>query len=170
MSKEILTHEYLKSILHYSIITGQFFYLRATAQCVKIGALAGTLSTNGYNYIKINGTRYSAHRLAWFWVMGEWPANQIDHKNGVRDANWWLNMREATCSQNCCNTKKHIDNTSGYKGVFWEKRSQRWRASITLNRKSKHLGYYATSELAYAARIKAEQSMHGDFSRAVINQ
>ena len=104
-SKSILSHAYLREILHYSFITGEFYWLKSPAKNIKAGQMAGTLNSGGYRNIAINGKIYRAHRLAWFWVTSAWPANAIDHLNGVRDANYWLNLREATRSQNCCNIR-----------------------------------------------------------------
>lgn len=168
MSKEILTHEFLKSTLHYSIITGQFYWLKSRGR-IKSGDIAANLQTNGYGRIGIKGKVYKAHRLAWFWVTSEWPIADIDHKNGIPNANYWLNLREATRSQNCWNTRTPSNNTSGYKGVTWYKPYQKWNACIVANKKVKNLGYFDDIESAYSARLKAEQSMHGDFARAAIN-
>lgn len=164
-SKQILSHTHLREILHYSIITGQFYWLKSTNYCIKVGSIAGCLDINGYRKIQINKIQYYAQRLAWFYCTGEWPENEIDHKNGVEDANYWLNLREATSSQNKCNKSKQSNNTSGYKGVSWHIRDKKWTAQIMINEKSKHLGYYATPELAYEKYLKAERELHGDFAR-----
>lgn len=164
MSESILTHEYLKSILHYSVITGQFYWLKSISKKIKVGKTAGCFS-DGYRRIRINGKDYQSHRLAWFWVTGEWTEYEIDHKNGIPDANYWLNLREVTHSQNMCNTSTRIDSTSGYKGVYWHKARQTWMAHIKLNGKNKHIGRYETAELAHQARLKVEKELHGDFAR-----
>ena len=163
-SKSILSHAYLREILHYSVITGQFYWLKPR-KGVKSDDVAGTLQDDCYKRIKIDHKIYRAHRLAWFWVTGEWPANMIDHKNGIKDANCWLNLREATRSQNNCNTSVYSNNASGYKGITWCKDSKKWQARIMLSRKPKHLGYFEYIEAAYAARLKAEKQLHGDFAR-----
>lgn len=160
----MLTHAHLREILHYSVINGQFYHIKKR-QKIRLGQTAGNLHPNGYRYIRINGESYLAHRLAWFWVTGEWPANEIDHKNGIRDANWWLNLREATHSQNMHNTGMRSNNTSGYKGVTWYSKYQKWQAQIMINKKNNNLGYFENINVAYAARIKAEKELFGDFSR-----
>ena len=163
-SESILSHEYFREHLHYSVITGELYWLKSRKR-VKIGAAAGTLHHLGYRQIMINQRFYLAHRLAWFWVMGKWPVNQVDHKNGIKHANCWINLREATSSQNNCNKEKPSNNTSGYKGIMWHKQCQKWQARIVLNGKFKHLGLYTTPELAYEARLKAEKELHGDFAK-----
>ncbi len=165
-----LTQEYLKSILHYSIITGEFYRLKATSSRAKVGQMAGTLHSSGYRKIMVNGKLYYAHRLAWFYCTGEWPADDIDHKTSVKDANYWLNIREATGSQNLCNTDVYSNNTSGFKGVGWCKARNKWQARIRLNNKSKSLGYFENIEDAYAERLKAESALHGRFARSTIDK
>ena len=163
MSENILTHEYLKSILHYSVITGQFYWLKSIGKRTKANGLAGTMNSKGYINIGVNGKTYLSHRLAWFWVAGEWPANEIDHKNRVRDANYWLNIREATGSQNSWNKGVRLNNTSGYEGVSWNKKSSKWAAQININGKRKKLGYFESIELAYAEYHKSAIQLHGEF-------
>lgn len=159
----MLNHAYLREILHYSIITGRFYYLKSTARCVKVGDTAGTLHADGYRLISIKNKIYSAHRLAWFYCTGEWPQNEIDHKNGVRDANYWLNIRDADRFENSFNRAVRKDSSTGFKGV--ERAGNRFQARIRANGERYGLGSYATPELAYAARIKAEKELHKDFAR-----
>jgi hypothetical protein len=163
-SELILPHDHLRAILHYSVITGDFYWLKPR-QRVKVGSVAGGLHPNGYRYIRVIMKKYRTHRLAWFWVTGEWPQDVIDHINGIKDANYWLNLREATHSQNCCNTVLKSTNTSGYKGVKWYKKHKKWAAQITINKKRKHLGLFESIEKAYAERLKAEKELHGEFAR-----
>ena len=166
MSKSILTHSYLKEHLHYSIITGKFYWIKPR-QNIKVLSVAGNTYSNGYRYVELNGKAHRAHRLAWFWVTGEWPVNNIDHKNGVRDANYWLNIRNATSSQNQHNKGMQSNNKSGFKGVSWDTTANKWRADIRLNCKSKFLGFGLTPEEAHEKRLRAEKEFHGEFARAM---
>ena len=61
------------------------------------------MGDHGYTVIRFRGKLYLAHRLAWFYMTGEWPREQIDHKDGVRLNNKWDNLREATPGQNNMN-------------------------------------------------------------------
>lgn len=63
------------------------------------------------------------------------------------------------------NTGKRADNTSGYKGVTWDKREQKWRARIGKEGKRKHLGYFDTAEEAHEAYKNAAPEYHGEFAR-----
>jgi len=93
------------------------------------------------------------------------PNSQVDHISGNTLDNRKSNLRVCTVSENGCNQKKRKDNTSGYKGVSWDKRSGRWYAMITKNKKQHNLGYYTTAEEAYAAYCKAAKELHGEFAR-----
>jgi hypothetical protein len=161
----MITHAYLHKYLHYSIITGQFYWIKAASPRIKVGDVAGNFDKDGYIRFCIGKSKYFAHRLAWFWITGEWPKYQIDHKNGVPNANYWINLREATPQQNSHNAKTCSNNTSGYKGVCWCKKTNKWWARITLNNQRKNLGYFNYPELAYAARLNAEKEFYGEFIR-----
>jgi hypothetical protein len=76
------------------------------------------------------------------------------------------NLRIATVSQNRCNRRATLKNTSGFKGVTWDKDHSKWRAEIRVERKLKYLGLYNTPEAAFAAYCVAAQQMHGDFARS----
>ncbi|MCK9994454.1 MAG: hypothetical protein Dbin4_02974, partial [Alphaproteobacteria bacterium] len=95
-----LTQSRLKELLHYDPDTGVFTRRVQTSSNARVGDVAGCLHPEGYRHIQIDGKRYAAHRLAWLYMTGEWPTNQLDHLNGVRDDNRWGNLREATHGQN----------------------------------------------------------------------
>lgn len=98
-------------------------------------------------------------------MTGEWPPDEIDHINGVRDDNRWVNLRIATRGQNLCNARRRSDNTSGYKGVCWDANKGKWLASITINRKNKFLGHYETPEAGHEAYFVAAREHFGEFAR-----
>lgn len=106
-------------------------------------------------------TALKMHRL----IMNAQPCEQVDHIHHLTLDNRKSELRLCTGSQNMCNSGKHADNTSGFKGVTWHKQRQKWQARIMLNGKSKFLGYFLTPELAYAAYCKAALELHGDFAR-----
>jgi hypothetical protein len=90
---------------------------------------------------------------------------EVDHINGNGLDNRKTNLRLATSSQNRWNTRKQTNNTSGFKGVYYHKRSKKWRAQIKLSRKKFHLGHFNTPEEAYAAYCVANERLHGEFGR-----
>lgn len=161
----MLTYERLRELFHYDPATGLFTRLVRQGH-THPGEIAGGLSEKGYVRIYIDGRKYRAHRLAWLYVTGEWPENEIDHKNTDRSDNRWDNLRPATGAENSRNRRTPSNNTSGFKGVFWQKREKRWHAVIDLNGKRVVLGRFLTVEEAHAAYARAAQEHYGEFSRA----
>jgi hypothetical protein len=128
-----------------------------------IGKIAGTIS-EGYVVIWIEGRFYRAHRLAHFYMTGEWPPADIDHKRRDRTDNRWEEIRPATRSQNFCNAKIRKNNTSGCKGVSWHKASQKWRARVILNHATT-TKLFTKFEDAVAWRKAVAEELHGEFVR-----
>lgn len=157
---------YLKSILDYDPASGMFRWNVAMNGRIKIGQVAGTLSQDGHRKILIARRVYLAHRLAWFYVTGAWPRDQIDHRNNDPDDNRFDNLREATRLQNNANCRVRKDSGTQVKGVHWHKRTRRWYALIRMNGKSVHLGSFATVEAAKAAYDKAARRRFGEFARS----
>jgi hypothetical protein len=122
------------------------------------GTVAGSKQRNGYVYMLVDRRRYSAHRLAWFWVYGQWPPG-IDHINRVRSDNRIANLRPATPALSAMNRKPRVDNRSGVTGVAHLDacRLNPWYAHITVNSKRVTLGYFASKEQAVAVRNAALQ-------------
>ena len=160
-----LTADLLKTVLDYDKGSGRFSWKIPPAnQTLSVGDLAGYLRGNGYWYIKINGRGYSAHRLAWLYVNGEWPGYIIDHVNGVKSDNKIANLRQADKSQNGSNSALRSSNTSGFKGVT--KCKNKWKAQITHNQVVVYLGLFNTKEEAHEAYLKAASERQGVFARA----
>lgn len=155
MRKPLLAKR-LKEVLRYDASTGIFMWLISPNRRIPVGSVAGAKS-NGYLLIGIDGEHYAAHRLAWLYVTGKWPAVEVDHKDRDRANNAWKNLREATRKQNAENKPAvAANNTSGTKGVSFHRRFQRWRAFIGHEGKARHLGYFDTEAEARAARSAAE--------------
>lgn len=130
------------------------------------GSVAGTLNGHGYISIKIDLRFHAAHRLAWLYMTGRIPKHQVDHINGIRTDNRFSNLREATNSQNQANAKRPSHNTSGFKGVSFNKASGKWQANIRVNGRQIHLGSHKTPENAHRAYQEAARFHHGEFARA----
>ena len=157
----ILTAEYLRSILHYDQETGIFTWKVRTSTRVKVGDAAGCPGGDGYLQIRIQSRLYQAHRLAWLYMNGEWPTDQIDHINRNRSDNRIANLREVTNKQNMQNAGKSSNNTSGHTGVRWYRWASKWLAHIKHNYKQIHLGYFDDLEEAIAARKAGELKYWG---------
>ena len=135
--------------------SGLFTWKIASSARVEIGSIAGT-KVKGYIHIKINKKIYKAHRLAWLYVHGEYPNHHIDHKNHKKDDNRFKNLRDITHQENMKNTSKRKSNTSGVVGVSWNKQRNKWCASIRVDGKNTHLGYFANKKDAVRTRKDAE--------------
>ena len=156
-----LTAEYLRSVLHYEPATGIFTRKVRTSPRVKVGDVAGSQGGGGYLDISVCSRTYKAHRLAWLYMRGVWPADQIDHVNRVRTDNRISNLREVSHKQNQQNASKRSDNKSGHPGVIWNKQHSKWQAKIAHNCKDIHLGYFASLEEAVSARKAGELKILG---------
>lgn len=160
-----LTLERLKVSLHYSPDTGHFTRLTSKGNGVA-GQISASKDTHGYIQVRAGGSRYRAHRLAWFYMTGSWPTEQIDHINGVRDDNRWANLRQATQSQNIINGRLRSSTSTGFKGVTRDSDGRnRWRARITVAGRQRFLGYFGSAEEAAAAYQKAADEAFGQFAR-----
>jgi len=155
-----LTADRLRTLLHYNPETGVFTRLVRDGKWLP-GQVAGSAqASHGYVAIGVAGKPRLAHRLAWLYVYGEWPASVIDHINRDRTDNRIGNLRSVSPAENGQNTKLRLDNKSGHKGVIWYRRDRVWRAYIVVNRVSIHLGYYPHINDAVAARKAAEATYH----------
>lgn len=155
-----LTVDQLKDALDYNPETGNFAWKIRPSKAVKAGDAAGcTEKRIGYITIGIAGRVYKAHRLAWLYMHGEWPKGLIDHINGNKADNRIANLRDVGAHGNAQNVKKpNRRNKSGFMGVIWYQ--NKWRASISVNGKSKWLGDYSTPEKAHQVYLEAKRKYH----------
>lgn len=127
------------------------------------GDEAGRKRRCGYLLISMGDTTIDAHILAWFLATGEWPAEQVDHRNRKRSDNRWRNLRLATQSQQNFNNSLRSDSRSGHKGVSWCKAHERWCVRIRVHGKKVFTGYYRRKKDAIAARRVQAKKAHGEF-------
>ena len=139
-----ITQSFLHSILNYDPYTGIFTWNVFRGGTAKPGTIAGTIE-DGYRRIIVNGKSYRAHRLAWFYIYGVWPPEGTDHYNRIRDDNRLCNIRTANDEMNSRNKGKYKNNKSGYKGVSWKDKNNKWVAQIQVNKKGIHLGLFDTA-------------------------
>ncbi len=160
MAKTDLTAQRLRELLSYDPETGVFTRLVYASSHATIGRAAGGLSSSGYIYIAIDGRKYQAHRLAWLYTHGCWPALEVDHINGVKFDNRISNLRDVSRTDNARNflgpTKRNA--SSGVLGVT--PCGDRWRAAVTVSRKRIHVGVFDTKEAAHDAYLKAKRVLH----------
>lgn len=164
--QDALSAEKLRKILDYCPVNGTFRWLVRVNGRWPAGSLAGSVNNRGYSRIGIGKHVYLAHRLAWFYVHGAWPRNQVDHDNGRRSDNRLCNLRLATKSQNSQNCCIYRNNKSGYKGVSWKEDRSKWRAAINIKGKQVVLGYFYNIKEAHLAYTDASTSNYGVFRRS----
>lgn len=156
MSK--LTAQRLRELLDYDPATGSLVWRIPRPRC-RVGGEAGWSETNGYRRIHIDGETHQAHRLAWLHVTGVWPSDQIDHINGVRSDNRFVNLRDVDNAENQQNQRlARCTNELGVLGVGL--RDGKYVARITAAGRSVYLGRHLTAEAADAAYRRAKVALH----------
>lgn len=162
----MITKERLQEIMEYNSGTGKFRYSKA-ALYGRAGSrrqgqpewFIGSINSSGYARIMIDGKLYLAHRLAWLYVHGYMPT-EIDHINRVRIDNRMLNLRQATSSINKINSTLRSNNTSGYRGIYWNERYNCWTAEIKKDKKLTRK-FFTLKEEAAMWRRKMEEELLG---------
>ena len=161
-----ITPDRLREILDYHPDTGVFTWRLKIARGVVVGNVAGSTRSSEYVRIVIDRCNYSAHRLAWLYMTGEWPKNQIDHINGVKTDNRFTNLREATISENARNRGRPKKGAArGLKGVTFRASRGKWEAQIMPHGRSIFLGMFDNAEAAHAAYCAAAEKYYGSFAK-----
>jgi hypothetical protein len=161
----VLTQERLKEVLHYDPATGVFTHIRACCANRKRGAIAGSYDQNGYRKTIIDGKTHSVHRLAWLYMFGSFPTQEIDHINRVRDDNRIANLRDVPRTVNQNNKGPIATPQRGAVprrqprevsiGAYENGKTGKWRSQITRNKKYVYLGVFQTQAEATAAFLEA---------------
>jgi len=159
----VLSQKELKEKLKYNKTTGDFIWLQRPSNRVHVGDVAGCQEKkHGYILIRINKVLYKAHQLAWLYVTGRWPKNELDHKNKNTSNNKWSNLRKAKRIEQMGNTKLYRSNTSGSRGIR-KTRNNTWSARIVKRGKEIHLGTFKTKKKAKLAYCSAAKAYFGKF-------
>lgn len=168
MAKADLSADRLRELLDYNPETGDFFH-RSTSYCgannrvrVRAGDRAGHKSqVTGYLVLRVDGRNYQAHRVAWLYVYGVWPRNEIDHIDGDRSNNRISNLRDVSRAVNAQNLRwNNLNTASKHRGVHFNKPTGRWYAKIKVGGKVFSLGGYANPEDAHAVYLEAKRRLH----------
>lgn len=161
----MITQDRLRELLSYDPETGVFTRIVGRpGPNARAGDIAGCDNGQGYIRIYVDGKPYKAHRLAWLYKHGEFP-QEIDHIDCDRSNNRIANLRPVTRGQNRTNCGAYKSNTSGFKGVSFNRRSQKWIAQIQKGGRKIGLGYFATPEEASARYASAVNEFHGEYGR-----
>lgn len=149
----LITQSDLKELLNYDCKTGIFTWSK-NRRGVIVNKPLGT--DNGYGYLRITvlGKSYYAHRLAWLYVHGEMPKEQIDHINCNKSDNRICNLREVTAKENQ-HYKKNAQKNSKSKvlGVSWHSKANKWQVHFM----NKYVGIFNSIQDATIAYKKAKE-------------
>jgi len=159
----------LRLLLSYDEDTGELRWRCRVNQGVRAGDVAAGRISKGHRYlrVKISGQEYGAHRVIWKIKTGNEPAASLDHIDCNPLNNRWQNLRASSPSLNNCNRKLQKNNSSGTKGVTWNKADERWKATISVESRRTYLGYFKSKADAVAAIDAARPQFHGQFARAL---
>lgn len=159
-----LDHEYLVNTLSYDPDTGIFVWKKRLSNRAMPGKIAGYIRKGSrYTIISIGRKFFYAHRLAWFYVHGEWPECTIDHIDRNPGNNSIKNLRKAEHSQNAVNKGVRKTSTVGLKGV-WRTSSGRFASYVGPASNRIRVGLFDTAEEAHAAYVVAAKKMYGEFA------
>lgn len=144
-----LTQERLKEALDYDPATGVFRWSIRPSNKIHIGDVAGVVGTNGRRFIMVDGEKFQAHRLAWFYVHGVWPDGDLKQKNGNYDDCSLENLMPISRIEQARLRSTLSTNTTGFRGVSPAAKGG-WKASVTANYHQIILGVFPTKEEASA--------------------
>ena len=155
-----LTAQRVRELLHYDPETGVFTGLKKKTGRPGKSGMFGSIDPGGYHRVSIDCKKYWAHRVAFLYMTGEWPKNDVDHIDGNPANNRWANLRDVSTATNVQNVKRASkNNKSGFLGVEATKDGT-FYARIMSNRVRVNLGHYSTPEAAHEAYLNAKRRLH----------
>jgi hypothetical protein len=153
-----ITLDRVKQMVRYDPDTGVFTRLVASGTAM-VGDIAGSPDGMGYLRFRIDGIKYRAHRLAYFYMTGAWPIGEIDHKHGNRSDNRWSELRDGDRFQNQQNQRAASKiSTTGLLGAA--RHGEKFMAQIRVSGTTKYIGVFKTPELAHQAYLTAKRALH----------
>lgn len=160
-----ISHQRVRDLLDYDEETGVFTWRQRVGN-VAAGTRAGSILSCNRRQLEVDGISIKTSRLAWFYVTGEWPSRNLDHKdcNSLNDA--FQNLRECSQTQNQGNRRRPSNNSSGYKGVHYCNTNKTYLARVRFKGKCFCLGSFDDPEKAHAAYVAKARELFGEFARA----
>lgn len=157
MAKADLTAARVRELLDYNPDTGVFTWKISPAQRIKRGTVAGAAAE--YVRIQIGGRKLRAHRLAWLYMTGAWPTQEVDHIDGDPLNNRWANLRNVSRVVNMQNQRQaRSDNPTKLLGAHPHGRG--YASTINVRGQTHYLGRFSTPEAAHAAYVAAKRRLH----------
>jgi hypothetical protein len=158
----MITADYVRKRLSYDCATGIFIWRVNHRRPDLIGKPAGCRQSTGYWAISVDNKKILAHRLAWFYVTGSWPAQHIDHIDGNKLNNSFDNLRDVSRFRNLQNiTAPTKANKSGFLGVC--KHQGKWLAQIMVNGQRYRKSGFDTPEAAHEHYQAMKQKMQHSY-------
>jgi hypothetical protein len=153
-----LTQQILQDLLNYDPDSGIWTWRNPLPRSkMKPGDLAGRITSHGRRQIRIASGFYYSARLAFLYMTGDWPVDQVDHINRIRDDDRWINLREATQSQNSFN-RTWCEASGEMRGIT----VCGWQYAVKIG--NTYLGLFPGLDLAKTARDEALQILGGSFT------
>lgn len=159
-SDYMITQEQVKSVLKYT--NGRLYWIKR-GPGKKLAGDAGCELRTGYRIIRVIGRAYLTHRLVFLYHQGYLP-KYVDHIDGNPLNNRIENLRECTQQQNTWNSLKPSTNTSGVKGVSWDKLNLKWVVRMRANKKTYNFGRFKSLGEARVVAIQKRNELHGKFA------
>ena len=152
----------LREVFHYDPKTGVLSRLSPRPKETP-GAQVGHLSRSGYIVVGIDRRVCRAHRVCWALHTGAWPLYEIDHRNGVRSDNRWVNLRDVKRHVNMHNKPRSNVSASGYQGVY-PLPSGGFMSTFSFDKKRHYVGVFRTAEAAYDAYLRRWAAVVGELA------
>jgi len=160
----MVTQELLQELFSYD--NGNLYWKTIRSTKNKIGQKVGRVGKKGYLYVRINYKAYSLHRIIWIFHNGNIENNKlIDHIDRNILNNKIENLRLATYSQNNQNSRKQINNSSGYKNIVWSKERKVWKVRCYAKGISRSGGSFVCIDDAIQAAIELRKKYHCEFAQ-----
>lgn len=157
----------MKAILDYDPDSGKIAWKNDMNRGrIPAGTEVGSVYPDGYKRLNINGKMHMAHRLGYALGTGQVPTDIVDHGDNDRSNNSLANLRIASALQNAHNTSISKRNTTGVKGVYFDKYHQKYRARVMVGGTQHHLGLFKDLEEAKAAQDEARTRLHGEYANS----
>jgi hypothetical protein len=153
-----------EALKYFEYKDGNLYWKTAISPKTKVGSIVGTINGQGRKQVGLNWKIYGLHRIIFLIHYGYFP-KEVDHIDGNPLNNKIENLREATRSEQLCNTRLRKDSTSGIKGVMWHKLMKKWLVRVYKHKKVIYKNYFDDIELANLVAVEARNKYHGKFTR-----
>ncbi|MCK4830081.1 HNH endonuclease [bacterium] len=157
----MLSQRILHALFTYDPKTGYLYWIKDLGRSKKY---KGRLDYKAKGYLRacIFGETYQIEKLVWQYHNGYYPEKILDHLNGIPDDNRIENLREASVGENARNSSLAKNNSSGIRGIYFNKKDNAWFVTIRCNKKSYYLGSSKDFIEAVYLRYTAEKCFDWD--------